>query len=387
MTGGSGAVRSLTQFSRQAHFLAERTNPEYSNWEKAIFRYVPFAMRLYRLKLYADMEKDFSGFDIDGGAKIRSDLLEENEAYVKKTAPPKYWDAVLPKHEPGCKRKVLDTDYLSCLWRDNMELVSEDPVEQIVEDGVKTKGGRFIKADAIILATGFATHKLLFPMKITGEDGTDLHEYWDKQYDGAPQAYLGTIVPHFPNMFICMGPNTVTGHLSVIYTVECQIEFILNLISPILESLRPSRSLLRSFTTGPDAVAVRPEAAERDSSWMQRKLKTLVWASGCTSWALHPTNKMNVAMYPDWQFLFWWRSVFVRAADFEYRDTKTGKKRSLVVGGWKKVERAVLTTAVLAVLASGVLGLRKRGSWAQWISAIQQLKGNGISQVKKALSG
>lgn len=195
MTAEPGAVRKMTQFSRQAHFLAERTNPEYSYWEKAVFRYVPFAMRLYRLKLYADMEKDFGGFDIEGGAKVRTDLLKENEAYVKKVAPPKYWDAVLPKHEvcdrfvvrkttniadrvqPGCKRKVLDTDYLSCLWRDNMELIPDDPVERILEDGVRTKSGRSVKADAIILATGFATHKLLFPMKIVGENGTDLHEH------------------------------------------------------------------------------------------------------------------------------------------------------------------------------------------------------------------
>ena len=30
-------------------------------------------------------------------------------------------------------------------------------------------------------------------------------------------------------------------------------------------------------------------------------------------------------MYPDWQYLYWLRSVFWRKRDFVYRDEKTGK--------------------------------------------------------------
>ena len=49
--------RRLTQFARQAQFLSERPNPIYSSAFKAFMRYMPFAMRLYRLKLYSDMER------------------------------------------------------------------------------------------------------------------------------------------------------------------------------------------------------------------------------------------------------------------------------------------------------------------------------------------
>jgi hypothetical protein len=34
---------------------------------------------------------------------------------------------------------------------------------------------------------------------------------------------------------------------------------------------------------------------------------------------------MNNMMYPDWQFAYWWRSVFWKKADFIYRDEKSGK--------------------------------------------------------------
>ena len=168
----------LTQFARQAHFLAERPNPTYGPVWKAIMRYVPLAMRLYRFKLYADMEKDFAGFDIESGAAIRQGLKAENEAYVKKMAPEKYWDALIPKHEIGCKRKVMDTDYFSTLHRENVELIPDDPVQEIVSDGVRTKSGKFVKADAIILATGFDTYKMLFPMEFYGQNGVSLSKYW-----------------------------------------------------------------------------------------------------------------------------------------------------------------------------------------------------------------
>lgn len=177
MANEPNPTRKLVQFARQAQFLSERENPTYSNTFKAIMRYVPLAMRLYRAKFYYEMERDYSGFDIETGRNIRQGLAKENEAYVKKMAPPKYWNALIPKTEIGCKRKVLDTDYLKTLWRDNVELVFDDPVERITETGVVTRSGREIDADAIILATGFATQQMLFPMEIIGRDGISLSQY------------------------------------------------------------------------------------------------------------------------------------------------------------------------------------------------------------------
>jgi cation diffusion facilitator CzcD-associated flavoprotein CzcO len=177
MANEPNPVRKLVQFGRQAQYLAERQNPHYSETFKAVMRYVPFAMRLYRAKFYYDMERDWSGFDIETGRSIRQNLAKENEAYVKSMAPPKYWNALIPKTEIGCKRKVLDTDYLKTLWRDNIELVSDDPVERITDNGVVTRSGREVKADAIVLATGFATQQMLCPMEIVGRDGLSLNRY------------------------------------------------------------------------------------------------------------------------------------------------------------------------------------------------------------------
>lgn len=177
MAQGPGAVKMITQFSRQAQYLSERENPHYSDAFRATMRYVPLAMRLYRAYFYWQMESDYAGFKIDSGRSIRKKLAEENAAYVKKMAPRKYWDALIPKIEIGCKRKVLDTDYLASLHKANVELVSDDPVQEILEHGVRTKSGREIPADAIVLAIGFATQQMLFPMKIVGRGGLSLNKH------------------------------------------------------------------------------------------------------------------------------------------------------------------------------------------------------------------
>ncbi|EME88035.1 uncharacterized protein MYCFIDRAFT_85932 [Pseudocercospora fijiensis CIRAD86] len=356
---------SLTQFARQAHYLAERPNPIYSSPFKALMRYMPLAMRLYRFTLYAEMEKDFAGFDIEAGRSIRQRLKTENEQYVKAMAPKRYWDALIPKHEIGCKRKVMDTDYLACLHRENVELVYDDPVESINEHGVVTQSGRHVEAEAIILATGFEVYRMLYPMEIIGENGVSLNEYWNKQHDGAAQAYLGTSVPGFKNFFVMVSPNTVTGHLSVIYTVECQINYVLRLIEPILSSSRASSAVT--------SVDVKLPATLRDSNWMQEKLKALVWSSGCTSWALDPKTNLNIAMYPQYQFMFWLRSIFIPARDFEYqyREGKGLQKKQLAIGGWKAVRNALGTITVFSAI--GIAAVRRAGGLSEargWIAKV-----------------
>lgn len=181
MASQPNPVRKITQFARQAQYLSERTNPIYSSFFKAVMRYVPLAMRLYRFKFYYDMESDYAGFNIESGRPIRQSLAQENEEYVKKMAPQKYWDALIPKTEIGCKRKVLDTEYLNSLWKENVDLISDDPVEKITEEGVVTRSGREIKADAIVLAIGFATQQMLCPMDIVGRAGLNLNKYVSKR--------------------------------------------------------------------------------------------------------------------------------------------------------------------------------------------------------------
>jgi cation diffusion facilitator CzcD-associated flavoprotein CzcO len=74
----------------------------------------------------------------------------------------------------GCKRILFDTDYLSALHQDNVE-VNWDGIDSIVKNGILTRQGEFqvrilyiypwyliaigdlLNFDVIIVATGYAT--------------------------------------------------------------------------------------------------------------------------------------------------------------------------------------------------------------------------------------
>ncbi|KAM4065481.1 pyridine nucleotide-disulfide oxidoreductase [Hirsutella rhossiliensis] len=83
MSDGRGAAKKITQFGRQAHWLAERPNPKYSALFKWTMKWVPLAMRLYRAKLYWEKEKDFRGFDVETGAETRREWSKEAADYIR----------------------------------------------------------------------------------------------------------------------------------------------------------------------------------------------------------------------------------------------------------------------------------------------------------------
>ncbi|DAA79656.1 TPA_exp: putative Flavin-binding monooxygenase [Trichophyton benhamiae CBS 112371] len=285
MTDGDNQVRKLTQFIRQPHWVIERPNNKYSPLFKWTMRYIPLTMWAYRVWHFSRLEYSFREFYLEYGRPLREDQTNTHLEYLRRTAPAKYHDILTPKIEFGCKRKVMDTGYFDCLHRENMELIATDPIEEIKETGVITKSGRTINADAIVLATGFQTQQVLHPLEIRGKKGVSLMEHWQDFADNTPQAYYGTCVSGFPNFFIMMGPNTATGHLSVIYTSECQINFAIRAIRPVMQSLYPSP--LQAFNPfggkSCDTVAVTPRAEQEDNSWVQSALKGFVWASGCSN--------------------------------------------------------------------------------------------------------
>lgn len=152
---------------------------------------------------------------------------------------------------------------------------------------------------------------------------------WDRVSEGVPSSYLGTCISGFPNFFIMMGPNTLSGHLSVIYTTECQINLTLRIIKPILNIIGTETSILASGRPNCDIVTVKPSAEKRDIEMVQQKAKKLVWATGCISWFIGGNTKRNTIMFPDWQYKFWLRSIFVSWDDFAYRTSATYHKRGV----------------------------------------------------------
>src|SRR5262249_61833013 len=111
------------------------------------------------------------------------------------------------------------------LARENVEVVTS-PIERVTRDGIVTRDGASRAVDVIIYGTGFQTTSFLAPMRIEGLGGRALHDAWK---DGA-EAYLGITVPGFPNWLLLYGPNTNLGHNSIIFMLECQVAYVLDLL-------------------------------------------------------------------------------------------------------------------------------------------------------------
>lgn len=147
-----------------------------------------------------------------------------------------------------------------------------------------------------------------------------------------------------------MGPNTCSGHLSVIYTTECQVNYTMRVIAPIMKALRVKRSVLPVIRSVPDVVEVKAEAEQKDIDIVQEKAQKLVWASGCTSWAVDTRTGRNNMMFPDWQYRFWLRSVFVAWDDLLYR---TSKDAASIQEQKRPGTGSLAAAAVSAVIGAG----------------------------------
>lgn len=73
-----------------------------------------------------------------------------------------------------------------------------------------------------------------------------------------------------------MGPNTLSGHLSVIYTTECQINFALRVIRPVLNAMGTGTWALTIGRPICDIVLVKRTAEQEDIDTVQRKARKLV---------------------------------------------------------------------------------------------------------------
>ncbi|KAB8218970.1 hypothetical protein BDV33DRAFT_192284 [Aspergillus novoparasiticus] len=307
-----GPQGSVTQSIGDASLSrSTQGNPKYSERFKLVLKHVPFAAKVYRIILAWQLERVFSSFYMNSkGTAMRQKIRDATYSFIESDAPPQYHKILKPRYEPGCKRRVNTASYMACLHSPQM-LLTDNSVVKVGPDYVETKSGDRHVADTIIYATGFQTQKWLFPMQIKGINGQDLHQVWDAA-SGA-EAYKGTVVSGFPNFFILYGPNAATGQHSVIFHSECQINYSCRLLRPVLKGEA-------------DSIMVKPEAQQRDLSWVHDKLKHLVFNSGCQSWWMDPVTRKNTFIYPDPMYKYWLRTIFPSWSDFDIR--KDGKRRS-----------------------------------------------------------
>jgi cation diffusion facilitator CzcD-associated flavoprotein CzcO len=173
---------------------------------------------------------------------------------------------VTPTDEVGCKRLMLTDEWYPTLTKPNVELVT-DPIAEVTADSIRTADGTERPTDVLVLATGFESHAFVAPMAVRGAGGLELTEAWQP----TARAYLGLSVPGFPNMFLLYGPNTNGGTGSVIHTIECGMNHVIDAL----------RELDRR---GANRVEVERRAADAFAAELREALAGSVWHTGCTNW-------------------------------------------------------------------------------------------------------
>jgi cation diffusion facilitator CzcD-associated flavoprotein CzcO len=258
-------VAQLDVYQRSPGWTLAKGDYTYPGWARAVFRRLPALRRLDRASVFAFQEVAAAAFTrhrwllplfrVMGMRQIKSAISD-----------PELRRKVTPTYEFGCKRIMLTDDWYPTLAKGNVELVAEG-IERVTPGGIRDATGVERPVDAIVLATGFASHDFVAPMEIAGSGGRTLTEAWAE----VARAYLGLSVPGFPNMFLLYGPNTNGGSGSVVNTLECGIGHLL-------------AALGEMDASGADRIEIRPEAADAFDRELRAALAKTVWQSGCRNW-------------------------------------------------------------------------------------------------------
>jgi cation diffusion facilitator CzcD-associated flavoprotein CzcO len=291
-------VAHLDVYQRTAGWIFPRNDRPIPHAERRLLRRVPALQRVLRNIIYYIAEllvvglvhekRILSGFEAIARRKLRKEVPD-----------PALRAKLAPNFRIGCKRIIFSDDYLPALAQPNVDLVT-DPIAEVDATGIRTADGTHRPVDTIILGTGFQVWDSPIAARLVGRQGTTLAEAWS---DAGPQAYLGTVIAGFPNLFFMIGPNTGLGNNSMINIIEGQLVFLVDALRSMEE-------------TGAEAIEVHRTVQDRYNAGIQDAMKGTVWLDGgCKSWYLNADGS-NSTLWPSFSDTFKRRLTGFDIADF-----------------------------------------------------------------------
>ncbi len=276
----------LDVYQRTAPYVLPRRDRRYGRLEKLALRHVPGLQKLYRTAIYWGRETYVPGFTRQPKLALPAKKMALGNL-EKGVSDPALRERLTPTFEIGCKRILISNTYYPALDSDNVEVVT-DPIARVTADAVVTADGTRRPIDVLVVATGFFTTELPITEHLTGREGRTLAEQWREH---GMEAYKGTTVPGFPNLFLLVGPNTGLGHSSMVFIIESQVAYL--------------REAVRTMTLHRyAAVEPTPEAAREWNADLQHRMRRTVWSTGgCSSWYLDAHGR-NTTLWPRATFTF-----------------------------------------------------------------------------------
>ncbi|HEX9235576.1 MAG TPA: NAD(P)/FAD-dependent oxidoreductase, partial [Actinomycetota bacterium] len=273
------SVSKLHVFQRTPPWVIPRLDHKITRFEHWLLRWIPFAPNIVRFVLYWLLEVRVIGFKRPRMMKL-AEVVARRHLRRQVKDDPELIRKLTPDYTMGCKRILISDDYYPALVQPNIEVVTEG-IKEVRPSSVVTEDGIERGIDTIIFGTGFHVTDPPIAERIRGRDGRSLAEHWK----GSVEAYRGTTVAGFPNLFLMTGPNTGLGHNSMVFMIESQLNYLVDCLRVMGER-------------GADVLEIRPEVQDRYNQRLQASMRGTVWTAGhCHSWYLDDTGR-NTTLWP-----------------------------------------------------------------------------------------
>lgn len=299
-------VEHLTIFQKSNHWAApfDQFRKPVPEPMRFLFREVPIYQAWYRVRLgwtfndrtYAALHKDPNWDHPERSLNAQNDA---HRAYFTKYIQSELgdrqdlFDKVLPTYPPFGKRMLMDNGWYRMLRNPKVELVTER-VAKVEPDALVTADGTRYEADVLVLATGFDVLRFITTFDAVGREGRSLREVWE---DDNAKAYIGTVIPEFPNFFTLYGPNLQPGHGgSLIFVVEMQVNYIMSLIEQMAEQ-------------GLGSVEIRQDVHDAYNERVDAEHENMVWTHpGMTTYYRNDRGRIVVnSPYRNVDYFAWTR--------------------------------------------------------------------------------
>ncbi len=288
-TGSSGVqivseaakcAESVTIFQLEPNWILPKDARDFTEEEREQYRNDPEAYFAERQRLYDWYDE----LQQEGGHARRDGHWNQERAkksldYMHRELEgrPDLIDVVTPEFAFESRRTVNSDDYYQAIRNPHVRIVPSG-ARALSEAGIVDGEGEEHELDMVVFATGFDAANYLGGMTVRGRDGRDLHEFWE----GEPSAFLGMMVPGFPNFFMLYGPNTNSIPLVTFY--EAQAEFVASTLAELCDR-------------GAATVEVTRAQFDEFNDWVQERLGLTVWGE-TRNYFQSKTGKI-VSQWPD----------------------------------------------------------------------------------------
>ena len=285
----------LTVFQRTPIWISPRLDFPFTPAQHELFERDPTEAQKLRDEAFDSYES--SSFDVD--AAQTHEATELARSYLmRKVADPELRAKLTPDYPLGCKRPLMSRNWYPTFALPYVRLETT-PIAEFTEHGLRTTDGVEHRVDTVIYGTGFKAADYLKSIDVYGTGGRRLHDEWA---DGA-EAYLGTLVAGYPNLFILYGPNT-NGVNSILFIHEAQTTFVRHILDVMGER-------------GARTVEVKRAAQQRYNAEIQEAMADKVWLA-CTNYFRHPSGKV-VTQLPYSGRTFYERTRTMIPEDYDLR--------------------------------------------------------------------